>query len=811
MIRQAKQFSIANFTMLAGICLMPIPMAGAQVLSDGTLQTTVTSPDSRNFTIEGGSQSGSNLFHSFSQFSVPLGGSAVFNNPLDVQNIFSRVTGGKVSNLDGLIQSNGNANLFLLNPNGIVFGPNAQLNIGGSFLAATAHRIKFADGSEFSTTNLTPLLTITVPIALQTNGDPGSISVNGNGHSLTTANPLLAPYFPTGPNPGLAVRPGQRIALVGGDLNLTGGVLTAPSGQIDLASLGPNATIDLSPTLQLGEVGSDRRNIQLTQKSLLDVNAFTSGSIQVQGKDISLQDGSLLWAQNRSAQPGGDITVNASNNLLLNGVAPDFSSASTIINESLGGKGGNINLTASNLSVTNGANILSRAFGFGGGGNLTIRARDFKVSGSALFLPSLFSSVSTYTAASGTAGDLSVTAQTVSILDGGSLASTTVSSGNGGALNVTADSVLVSGFTPKLVVSAIATPTLGGTGNANNITLNVRNLSLSDGGLVTASSLGAGNAGRITINAAESVMIDGALSVPGIGYQSSIASAVAPAYEPYKTFFHLTDAPPTGSSGDLTINTPNLQIDNAGFVSVENFGSGLSGNISINTDRTTLKNSANFVASSLSGQGGNIQVQSQLLLLNQNSRIFTMNNGLGDGGNININAPIIIGVNNSDISANAVVGSGGNVKINAQGIVGLKYRDRLTPDNDITASSQFGVSGTVQVNTIGVNPSAGLVALPVEPIDPSQKIATGCAAKNDSSFVATGRGGVPKNPMQVLEIDRIWSDLRTISKTKPEPRIAAAAMPIEAMTLATNAQGQIELIGVGAIAANPVGVTCSRP
>jgi large exoprotein involved in heme utilization and adhesion len=115
------------------------------------------------------------------------------------------------------------------------------------------------------------------------------------------------------------------------------------------------------------------------------------------------------------------------------------------------------------------------------------------------------------------------------------------------------------------------------------------------------------------------------------------------------------------------------------------------------------------------------------------------------------------------------------------------------------------------VNTIGVNPSAGLVALPVEPIDPSQKIATGCAAKNDSSFVATGRGGVPKNPMQVLEIDRIWSDLRTISKTKPEPRIAAAAMPIEAMTLATNAQGQIELIGVGAIAANPVGVTCSRP
>jgi filamentous hemagglutinin family protein len=149
----------------------------AQVLPDGTLPTTVTSPDGRNFSIEGGGRSGSNLFHSFSQFSVPTNGSVLFNNAVDVQNIFSRVTGSQVSNIDGLLQTQGTANLFLLNPNGIVFGPNAKLNIGGSFLGTTANSFKFADNTEFSASNPQSLLTISVPIGLQMGQTPGRIVV----------------------------------------------------------------------------------------------------------------------------------------------------------------------------------------------------------------------------------------------------------------------------------------------------------------------------------------------------------------------------------------------------------------------------------------------------------------------------------------------------------------------------------------------------------------------------------------------------------------------------------------------------------
>ncbi len=195
---------------IAGLIIIGVGLSGlagraiAQVTPDGTLSTRVTQSGNR-FTIDDGDRVGNNLFHSFSQFSVPTGGAASFNNAADVQNIFSRVTGGMVSNINGVIQTNGTANLFLLNPSGILFGPNAALNMGGSFIGTTANSVKFADGVEFSAVNptATPLLTISVPTGLQFYARTGDIQVQGNGNDG---------IVPTS-NLGIISSPGKRSRL----------------------------------------------------------------------------------------------------------------------------------------------------------------------------------------------------------------------------------------------------------------------------------------------------------------------------------------------------------------------------------------------------------------------------------------------------------------------------------------------------------------------------------------------------------------------------------------------------------------------
>ena len=176
----------------------------AQVTTDGTTSTTVNI-DEKNFEIKDGDRYGSNLFHSFQDFSVPNGGSAFFDNNPDIVNIFSRVTGGNISSIDGLIRANGSANLFLINPAGIIFGEGASLDVGGSFYGSTADSILFPDDVEFSATNTQaePVLTINSPISLGFHDNPGDIvnySVNG-----------------------LGILSAKTLALVGGNVSFDGG------------------------------------------------------------------------------------------------------------------------------------------------------------------------------------------------------------------------------------------------------------------------------------------------------------------------------------------------------------------------------------------------------------------------------------------------------------------------------------------------------------------------------------------------------------------------------------------------------------
>jgi filamentous hemagglutinin family protein len=488
----------SQFCLSGGVffyCLTTTSLSQAQITNDDTLSTDVNTPDNLNFKITGGRQTGGNLFHSFSQFSVPTGGLAIFDNALDVQNIFSRVTGGSVSNIDGLIQANGSSNLFLLNPNGIIFGSNAQLNIGGSFIATTANQIDFTDDSSFSATDLqsSPLLTVSIPIGLQFGETAGrivnqSIIEDSSGFSV-----------------GLQVQPGKTLALVGGDIFLDGGGLFAPGGRIELGSVAGSSFVSLTPiakgwALEYENV-QNFQDIKLSQGAFIDSSGESPGNILLKGKRITITDNSVVANFNFGVNPGGSIVVKASESLEVS----DFSEIDS--NTFSTGSSGDIIIETKKLIVRNRSFIDTSNQGDGQGGNLTVNAfESVEVDGS-----SRPSALTTQTFGNRDAGDLRVTTPRLILRDGGQInSSTRESGGNGGSIIVNAsESVEVSGQgimeSGEVVPSGLFTRTEGDTtfGSGGNLNINTGRLSIRDGGTISVAAVegSTGRAGNLEIDA----------------------------------------------------------------------------------------------------------------------------------------------------------------------------------------------------------------------------------------------------------------------------------------------------------------------
>ncbi|MBD2525123.1 filamentous hemagglutinin N-terminal domain-containing protein [Nostoc sp. FACHB-133] len=691
----------------------------AQIIQDGTLPTNSQVTPQGNITIiEGGTRAGNNLFHSFEKFSVPTGITAHFQNPTDIQNIISRVTGKSISNIDGILKADGTANLFLINPNGIIFGNNASLQINGSFVASTASSLNFADGTKFSAIDprTTPLLTVSVPTGLQFGATAAPI------RNQSQARPNNSTTVRPG---GLQVQSGKTLALVGGDITLEGGNLTATSGRIELGSVAANSLVSLKPTIQgwvLGYEGVQNfQNIQLITRT-------------VNGSEIPSQ----VRANNTDGS-GGNIEVHG-NTVEIIGYPVILTTQTTGI-----GNAGDLTINTRKLIVRDGAQVFTSTRGGGQGGKLTVNASEsVEVSGSFPIPNSDFvqsGALYSSTGGSGKAGDLIINTGKLRIMSGGRISTESTASLRNSQL------IPGTGAGGNLTVNASESVELIGRSTSN---LNVTS------GLF-ASTNTSGDAGKVTITTGKLIIQNGA--------NVTVSSQFG------QDYIYPGDAYILGSAGDLNVTAGSILLDNEGKLT-SNSESGRGGNISLQVRDLLLmrRNSQISTNAEGDGDGGNIAIKAPngfIIATPFGNNDITANANSGSGGKITITAKKIFGFvprTRADVEKLDPTGS-----INPNNL----------QTSDITAFSRQDptLNGTVQINSPDADPSKGLVELPVNLVDASEQIAAGCnsgAKIGSSSFIATGRGGLVADPTQpLIADDAVLADWITL---EPESKNRAAGI-----------------------------------
>jgi filamentous hemagglutinin family protein len=475
---------------------------------------------------------GGNLFHSFGAFNVPTGSSATFTGPSAIANIVGRVTGGQPSLVDGLLRSEiAGANLFLLNPSGMLFGPNARLDVSGSFHVSTADFLRFADGATFSAhLGQESVLTVASPTAFGILGNsPAAITIQGS---------------------SLRVAEGKALSVVGGDIEIVGnGSLTAntmptlgaPSGRVQLATVASPgeamfSPLDLAPDLQVDGFARLGR-ITLSQAAFLDASGNGGGAVLLRAGRLGV-DRSYIFADNTGPVDGIGLGLDlriTTDAIMANG--------SFLTTDGLGaGRARDLRLIAGSVRMDN-AVVGSRA---GAGGNSTVSVGTLALTSGA--------QLSSGTFGTGRGGDLTVAAtEAISITGQGSgLFSETESSGSGGRLFVSAPTL-------TMEEGRIRTGSIrGGSGNAGDLDVRVGRLTLIGGAQLSSSALGSGRGGAVTVAATEAITISGRDSQ---GFPSGL----------FSTAFG------SGDAGRLFVSAPSLSMNNGAQISASTFGPGRGG------------------------------------------------------------------------------------------------------------------------------------------------------------------------------------------------------------------------------------------
>ncbi|AOX03593.1 hypothetical protein BJP34_32910 [Moorena producens PAL-8-15-08-1] len=536
---------------------------------------------------------------------------------------------------------------------------------------------------------------------------------------------------------------------------------------------------------------------------------FTEGSgpgsnITIETEHLVISDGAQFGSSSFGAGHAGNITVYASGSVDVRGTGRDDRFPSGFFTRTEGtGSGGNLTIETERLLLSDGAQFISSTSGAGDAGNITVYASEsvdvIGTNATGTLSSGLFTSALTVgftrEETTGNGGDLLIETGRLRVAEGGRLQANAVGPGNAGNITIRATEVEVSDafvdFTGA-VSGVLVAVDKEATGNGGNLEIDAQRLHIFDGGQVIASSLGDGQAGDIFLNVND-------IEVTGISEDPQYRSRIAAFSEG------------NSAAGSVTITSNTLRVRDGAEISVSARVSGdnaQAGNLEI-TAKSILLDQGTLSAEVSAGDKGNIELDSERIVMRNGSNITTNAQGTATGGNIDIDTDLLVALDNSDITANAVNSFGGRVIINALGIFGTEFREQQTPDSDITASSQLGASfsGTVEINAPYSDPSAGLFELPDNFVNPKLLVATGCGTNQGNQFAQFGRGGLPTDPTKPLRGQTLWVDLRPLPRHSARRRknrvhAANAANPgnsgrsriIEANRWIVNKNGVVELV-----------------
>ncbi|BAY81506.1 filamentous hemagglutinin outer membrane protein [Calothrix parasitica NIES-267] len=734
--------------------------------------------------IQGGAIRDSNLFHSFQEFNVGEGRGAYFFSPnAEIQNILARVTGRNPSEIlgvlgtrvfDGSILSTSNANLFLINPNVIVFGENASLDIGGSFVATTANGIEFGEQGVFSASNPE------IPRLL--NFSPSALFFNAVNNQVGIQNNSIAPAGtdPAGFNAvGLRVADGKSLLLVGGNVSMDGGQLNAYGGRVELGGLAAPGNVNLfeEDNLKLGfPENVTRADVSLTNQAVVSVDADGGGDIAINARNLDILQGSKLFAGigrglGTPETVAGDITLNATGEI---NIADIGSGIGNIVSLDSQGNGGNITLDAGLFNLEDGAQLVASTFGNGNAGNVTVTAKDAV----SLIGGNIFSTVEAEGVGSG--GNININATTLTLRDGAQLLTSTrgtsdtdgaqlptltretsdtqsVGRGNAGNVNVKVTELVdiaggKNGFNGG-IFSSVGTDTQG---NGGNITIDSGSFLLRDGARLNTSTSGKGKAGNVDVRVTDAVSLVDAL----------ILSTV--------------EAGGVGKGGNIDIDAATLTLrDGAQLLTLTRPASdtqpaakGDSGNVNVKVTGSVdiagekngfLSGIFSDVGSRTEGNGGNIEIITSSLSLKDGTLLNASTGGRGNGGNVRVNAKDNVFILGASILTTVVAGGegqGGDIDIDAANLSLRDGAQLLTATRGGSTSQEGGkgdggnvnvkVSGSIDI--AGVNKN-GLASGIINTVDAGAEGNVGNinldstflflldSAELNTSFSGSGKGG----------------------------------------------------------------------